>query len=342
MTDIRPALVPADCDLQDFPFMPLHVARLRDSDLAAEEDPEACWYAVLLWAASWHQLPAASLPDSDTVLCKLIGLGRDLKTWRKHRAAALRGFVKCEDGRLYHPVVVEQALDAWKSKLEQRWRTECARVRKFNQRNSTEHAQPTLEDFVSRDFPLSVPFMSRGQVDDVTRDKGDVSHGTSQGQVSDIGSKRQGQGQGQGNIEEEAPPTPSNSTEPEPAALPDAEPGKKREYEFEGRTIRLNRADFDRWRVAYHAIPDLRAELQSLDDWLQGPNVSDAKRKGWFNGISALLGRKHAEGLAAQQAVSAEERAFDRRHPPRELSEADARALMTEAEFERWKARQAA
>jgi hypothetical protein len=61
-------LTPPDCDLQDFPFMPLHVARLRDSDLASEEEPEACWYAVLLWAASWHQIPAASLPDNDAVL----------------------------------------------------------------------------------------------------------------------------------------------------------------------------------------------------------------------------------------------------------------------------------
>ena len=49
----RPPLTSPDADLQDFPFMPLHVARLRDSDLAAEGDPEGCWYAVLLWAAGW-------------------------------------------------------------------------------------------------------------------------------------------------------------------------------------------------------------------------------------------------------------------------------------------------
>ncbi len=116
--DARPApLTPAECDLQDFPFMPLHVARLRDSDLAAEADPEACWYAVLLWAASWHQLPAGSLPDSDAVLTRLIGLGRDVQTFTRCREQALRGFVLCDDGRLYHPVVAEQVNAAWDQKL---------------------------------------------------------------------------------------------------------------------------------------------------------------------------------------------------------------------------------
>lgn len=127
--------------------MPLHVARLRDSDLASEEKPEACWYAVLLWAAAWHQLPAGSLPDNDAVLTKLIGLGRDVRTFLKHKAGAMRGFVKCSDGRLYHPVVAEQVISAWTGKLQQRWRTECARIKKANQRNETDLPAPSFEQF---------------------------------------------------------------------------------------------------------------------------------------------------------------------------------------------------
>ncbi len=165
-------MTPADCDLQDFPFMPLHVARLRDSDLASEEEPEACWYAVLLWAASWHQIPAASLPDNDAVLTKLIGLGRDVKTFLKHKAGATRGFVKCSDGRLYHPIVAEQALSAWDSKLQQRWRTECARIKKHNQRNDLSAPTPTLEEFMSSEnadpspqiVPRDVPEKGAGQL----------------------------------------------------------------------------------------------------------------------------------------------------------------------------------
>lgn len=140
-------LTPADADLQDFPFMPLHVARLRDSDMAAIEEPEACWYAVLLWCAAWHQLPAGSLPDNDTVLMRLAGLGRDRNTWALHRNGALRGWVLCSDGRLYHPVVAEQVIEAWESRTahredrdsnaerQARWREEqrrmCARLREL-------------------------------------------------------------------------------------------------------------------------------------------------------------------------------------------------------------------
>lgn len=133
--------------------MPLHVARLRDSDLAAEAHPEACWYAVMLWSASWHQIPAGSLPDNETILARLCGLGRDLKTFRKHRADAMRGFVLCDDGRLYHPVVAEQALAAWESKRQQRWRSECARIKKANQRNGTEIPAPTYEQFLAGTAP---------------------------------------------------------------------------------------------------------------------------------------------------------------------------------------------
>lgn len=150
MTETLPApLTAADSDLQDFPFMPLHVARLRDSDMASEESPEACWYGVLLWAASWHQLPAGSLPDNDAVLTKLIGLGRDVRTFTKHKAGALRGFVKCSDGRLYHPVVAEQVAASWEGKLQQRWRTELARIKKVNQRTGADLPSPTYEEFLA-------------------------------------------------------------------------------------------------------------------------------------------------------------------------------------------------
>lgn len=175
--------------------MPLQVARLRDSDLAAEVDPEACWYAVLLWAASWHQVPAASLPDNEAVLMRLVGLGRDQRTWRKHRDGALRGFVPCSDGRMYHPVVAEQAMAAWKSKIEQRYRTECARVKKSNQRNGTDLPSPEFVSFLSQFFPASVPFLSLGTAEVVLRDI--ASKGKGQGE-------RQGQGQGDHDLDADA------------------------------------------------------------------------------------------------------------------------------------------
>lgn len=69
--------------------------------------------AFTLWAESWHQVPAASLPSNDRVLAKL----SQAEKWKASREHALRGWVHCSDGRLYHPVVAEKALEAWIKKL---------------------------------------------------------------------------------------------------------------------------------------------------------------------------------------------------------------------------------
>lgn len=65
------------------------------------------------------------------------------------------------------------------------------------------------------------------------------------------------------------------------------------DYAFSGKVVRLSKQDFDNWRTTYHAIPDLRAELTSLDSWLTGQ--SQDKRKGWFHVASGSLNRKHQE-----------------------------------------------
>lgn len=130
MTPLPAPLTPPDCDLTDFSFMPLEVRRLRDSDLAALESPEACWAAVLLWCASWHQVPAASLPDDDRVLSNLAGYGRVIKEWQRIKEGALRGWIKCADGRLYHPMVAEKARESWKSKVKYAYDKLADRTRK--------------------------------------------------------------------------------------------------------------------------------------------------------------------------------------------------------------------
>jgi hypothetical protein len=122
-------LVPPEVDLTDFPSMLLDVQRLRDSDLAAQETPEACWAAVLLWCASWHQSPPASIPDDERWQAKAAGYmarGKIDKGWSEIREGALRNWVRCSDGRLYHPVVAEKAVAAWKEKLARRARTQAA------------------------------------------------------------------------------------------------------------------------------------------------------------------------------------------------------------------------
>jgi len=201
MVELPVPFLPAEVDLRDFPFLPLDVVRLRDSELAASVSGEEFRAAVLLWCASWHQIPAGSLPDDDVQLSTLAGFGRVVKEWKRHRKGALHGWIKCSDGRLYHCVVAEKAREAWNEKLAQRWRTECARIRKHNERHQDKLSTPTLEEWLSQRQPQQV-----------TRDNEEKSHGheanshtdkdeMSRGSPANIGSKGQGQGQGQGLID---------------------------------------------------------------------------------------------------------------------------------------------
>ncbi|WP_407059325.1 DUF1376 domain-containing protein (plasmid) [Ralstonia syzygii subsp. celebesensis] len=113
MTEVSQPLTPADCDLREFHFMPLEVKRLLSSETWVLGTGDERAAAITLWLESWHQVPAASLPSDDRMLAHL----SQSKNWRKVKEHALRGWVKCADGKLYHPVVAEKALEAWISKL---------------------------------------------------------------------------------------------------------------------------------------------------------------------------------------------------------------------------------
>lgn len=122
--DPRPSpLVPSETDLTSVPSMLLDVRRFLNSDLVTESDPGSALFAVVLWCEAWHQRPAASLPSSDTALCKLAGFGRDQAGWQRVAGVAMRGWVLCSDGRFYHPVVAEKALEAWVMHLRYRKRS---------------------------------------------------------------------------------------------------------------------------------------------------------------------------------------------------------------------------
>lgn len=119
MSSLPEPLTPPDADLRKLPAMLLDVVRLRDSDLASDTSADVFRCAVLSWCASWHQVPSGSLPDDDTRLAYIMGFGRDVNSWRALRAqGGLRGWVKCSDGRLYHPVVAEKVIDAMASKKQ--------------------------------------------------------------------------------------------------------------------------------------------------------------------------------------------------------------------------------
>lgn len=138
-------LTPADCDLRDFRNMPLDMQRFRDSDLVTEEEPEAVLAAIFLWGVAWHQLPAASLPNDDRALARFAGYGRSIRDWHNVRDAALRGFVLCSDGRLYHPVLAEKAESAWDKRLKLQWQRAKDRHRKAEKDFANEDRTPFPE-----------------------------------------------------------------------------------------------------------------------------------------------------------------------------------------------------
>lgn len=132
-------LTPADCDLRDYVWMPLDCNRLLTSETWILGSAAEKVAAITLWMKAWHQVPAGSLPNNDRMLAHLSEAGAD---WPQVRDHALRGWVLCDDGRFYHPVVAEKARESWEHKLAQKARTEAARAAKAAKRNpQPENAQ---------------------------------------------------------------------------------------------------------------------------------------------------------------------------------------------------------
>lgn len=128
-----------DCDLRDFAFMPLDATRLLDSDLFALATGDEFKAAIALWCKAWTQIPAGSLPDDDRVLAHLSGAGAK---WKKVKDMALRGFLKCDDGRLYHPVVCEKANEAWGKKQSYRDRSKKGNAKRWGSQKDEQQASP--------------------------------------------------------------------------------------------------------------------------------------------------------------------------------------------------------
>ena len=219
---LPPPPVPPDADLTDLKFMPLEVARLRRSKawLICKRRPELAFYMLNLWTASWHERPAGSLEDDDDVLADAAMCSPE--KWPKVREAALRGWVKCSDGRLYHPVVAEKANDSWHSRAVWRWEKECDRIRKENHRRKEKQLPPL-------DLPPKPERMSAVAPPDEDRTSaGSPPEKALQGKVRE-GKVREGK------EEEEAPAPPSppagepsgDRVPPEPEVLPPEVPDIK-------------------------------------------------------------------------------------------------------------------
>lgn len=139
-----PPLVPSEVDLRGLEYMPLLGAKLFSSDFNLEASDAEFRAAMQLWWSAWNQTPAASLPNSERAQAKLAGFeSEDSSRWQSVKARVLHGFILCDDGRLYHPVLAAQAMIAWERRVEDRAkrdneadrqrRTRAERTRYFEQ-----------------------------------------------------------------------------------------------------------------------------------------------------------------------------------------------------------------
>lgn len=188
MTDLPPPLTPPEVDLKGFSGFMLDVDRLLASELVALASPEEFSAAVMLWCRAWKQTPAGSLPDSDRILAAFSGAGA---RWKKVKDMALRGFVKCSDGRLYHTVLCEEVMSAWKKR--QGYRADQDRLKKWREQkkgNAQQAASETPDETRFNDSP-ETPDERSGNPDETGR-----------------------QGQGQGLVQE--PPVVPQAADPPP------------------------------------------------------------------------------------------------------------------------------
>ena len=282
-------LVPADVDLRDFGFMPLDIVRLFGSRFHAIAN-DAEWRAgVTLWAKSFHQVPAASIPDDDVELCRLAELGRDMKAWRKVREVALHGWVKCSDGRLYHPIVAEKANEAWARKEAQRERARRGNAARWGSRSSHSDESEARQG-VAKKSPNDPTGMPQASLKESLKDR-----------------KGQGQGQGQGQGEV-IPLLPSvGGSGPAPSAAPPTPPpdfdGANAET-LNGKAVVPIAAAFSlpaEWGMDAEALgfpPDdvLREAEKFRQYWAAGAGKGTRRSvKGWRQSWSNWLG-KASEG----------------------------------------------
>jgi hypothetical protein len=125
--------VPSACDLRRYSWIPVPVSLVRDSTwwLTASDAAQAA--QLRLMVASWHQVPAASLPDDDRLLAKL---GRISSKVIRCLTEIRKEWTLCTDGRLYHPELAEIALDSWEKMQSQAARTAAARAARAQKRGS--------------------------------------------------------------------------------------------------------------------------------------------------------------------------------------------------------------
>lgn len=247
MSDLPAPMTPPDCDLRGMPYMPLDIVRLFDSDLYALSTGDEFKAALTLWGKAFLQRPGGSLPDDERILAHLSGAGT---RWKSVREMALRGWIKCSDGRLYHPTVAEKAKEAWDSRLARRARTEAARAARHGAKaaSDTGSAPPVASSVTENVAEQDAESVTTSVTENVTGSKGTEQNGTEEVRKKDIPSSLRSDGAAQ-------------PSEPPPADPP-AKPKRAQQVPPDWRP-----SDADRNFAACHIAPgDLDQQVEQFRD----------------------------------------------------------------------------
>lgn len=95
---------PADVRAKGWRF-DLDIERIENSDTWTLTPPDMRPWLLMLWMRSWTQTPCGSLPANDELVAARIGM--EARIFGANRDILMRGWYRCSDGRLYHPVITE-------------------------------------------------------------------------------------------------------------------------------------------------------------------------------------------------------------------------------------------
>jgi len=274
-----PPLTPPACDLRGLPYMPLDVVRLLDSDLFALSTGEEFKASVALWCKSWNQVPAGSIPADERVLARLAGVS--LAEWRTIAEMALRGWVPCSDGRLYHPVVAQKALQAWIERIGHRRRSAQGNAKRYGHEFNAmpfDQAIATAEELLGRLHPgreaPTVNLVEFPEGDEIVprKEPETLLEGLLEG--AETAPKRREQKGREQKEEEEAKASLSSEADAHAAEPPTKQ--RKRVYP----------ADFEvAWR-AYPHHPGRSSKPDALTEWVKLPKP---EREGMEGAIERFL-----------------------------------------------------
>lgn len=175
MTDmvLPEPLVPEECDLRGYEHMKLFGHKLFKSTLYTKglRNHRALIAAIkLMWEAWQSQVPAGSLPDDDDELALLADFGIDVEGWQAAKELALHGWIKCSDGRLYHPLLAEDAIHSYEGRRRDRERKRAQRAAKKRKADGDIHhlsetcppdirseSERERDIYQSKDWPTASP-----------------------------------------------------------------------------------------------------------------------------------------------------------------------------------------